>query len=115
MGRFRRHWLTGELEEVPYELEHGRAIIARIEPENGVTGHADGAYSSAKPFTSTSLGIHPSQVKAFNEEARKQGTGAYYRPDGTMVCETRRSRNRELARRGYGDADAGYGDRPPGG
>lgn len=112
MGRMRRHWLTGEWEEVPYELVDGRAVISRIEPDYAPERHG---YAYNRPFESTSLAIHADQVKSFNEAAHAAGTGAYYKPDGTLVCESRGARNRELARRGQGDADAGYGDRPPGG
>ena len=109
MGRFVRDLFTGELKEVPYETENGRMIIGHIEPEI----RTGGVWS--RPHVSSTLAIHPSQVKKFNEAAKAANTGAYYREDGKMVSESRGILNRELARRGHGNADAGYGDRPPGG
>lgn len=111
-NRIRRNIFTGELEEVPYELENGRAVIAR---ESGPSDETRTGSAWSRPHRSTSLAIHPSQVEAFNEAAKAAGTGAYYDKNGTMVSESRGILNRELARRGYGNADAGYGDRPPGG
>ena len=73
------------------------------------------AICSKRPWESTALAIHPSQVAQFNREAAAAKTGAYYKPDGTLQATSQGIRNRELARRGHGDANAGYGDRPPGG
>jgi hypothetical protein len=106
----RRHFITGEWEEVE---DSGKREVIVYE------GHEETKNCSAicakKPWRSTSLAVHPLQVEAFNRAAQKARTGAYYTKDGALVAESRGARNRELARRGQGDGDAGYGDRPPGG
>lgn len=107
----RRHFITGEWEEVEDTGKH-EVIVYEGEAET----NSCSATCSKRPWESKySLAVHPAQVRAFNEAAAKARTGAYYKPDGTLVCTSRGARNRELARRGHGDGDAGYGDRSPGG
>lgn len=116
MARFVRNWFSGELEEKPSECENGRKVIARIEhPMGEQRGRAQTAYTAARPWKCKSLAVHADQSVEFNEAAKAAGTGAFYTKTGELVCESREARNRELARRGYGDGDAGFGDRPPGG
>ena len=65
------------------------------------------------PMVSMSLGVHSSQAAEFNEQARRNRTGAEYRADGTCVLSSRHARKRECATRGVFDQDAGYGDQAP--
>lgn len=109
--RIMRHWLTGELMEVPSE-GGGRQIIARTSVNENMPTKSYGNPEWRK-WRSRSLSVHASEVETMNEQAKQHQTGAYYLPDGTMVADSREARNREAARRGYGDADAGYKDPPP--
>lgn len=106
----RRHFITGEWEEVEDSGKH-EVIVYEGQAETNTCK----SICSKRPWVSNSLAVHPLQVAAFNKAAQEARTGAYYRPDGALVCTSRGARNRELARRGQGDGDAGYGDRPPGG
>lgn len=68
-------------------------------------------YGSASPLESLGAGCHPSQVEEFNAAYRKGGiVGAYHKPDGTCVFESRKARNQVLKSRGMIDQDGGYGD-----
>lgn len=67
----------------------------------------------SKPQISTSLKVHPMQVKHFNALAETNGTGARYLKDGTCELGSRSIRKRECAARGSFDEDAGYGDQAP--
>ncbi len=66
-----------------------------------------------KPWVSVSAAVHPCQVAEFQSAADAAGTGARYRSDGRLVCESRRSHDAELARRGIFDTDAGHGKLQP--
>lgn len=59
---------------------------------------------------SIALSCHPNQVEEFNQKAVSARTGAYYKPDGTAVLDSRDVRRRECINRGIMDRDAGYGD-----
>lgn len=65
-----------------------------------------------KPLLCRSSACHRDQVAEFNAKAT---AGVHYRDDGNVEYSSRRARREEFKRRGLFDADAGYGDRPPGG
>jgi hypothetical protein len=109
MPRFVRDLFTGEVVEREFETEDGRAIIGRTTvPEGAVEGGHVSPWN--RPWESKSLAVHPAQVAQFNELAQKNGTGAFYKPDGTLQCESRGARNREMRARNVKDGDAGFGD-----
>jgi len=67
--------------------------------------------SYARPLESVGLACSKRQVGEFNALYADAGiSGAYHRPDGTCVFESRRARNDVLRLRGVRDNDAGYGD-----
>lgn len=103
---WRRNIFTGELEEFE-SPEGGREVIFRSEVKYD-PGRADSPWS--RDLISHGMAVHPSQVAQFNEDAKRHGTGAFYRPDGTAAFSTRRSRALEARRRGMFDKDAGYKD-----
>src|SRR5689334_4528514 len=105
---FKRDLFTGELVETQ-ESEHGRQIIYSEEiPPSMRQDKICNPYS--KPWVSQSLAVHPSQVAEFNEAAKRNGTGAFYRKDGALVCESRGARAREMRARGKFDQQGGFGD-----
>jgi hypothetical protein len=112
----RRNWLTGEWEEFE-SPEGGRQVIARILPEGAIEG--SGASVWSRGWSSTAMSVPMEQMEKFNGDARRHGTGAYYVPDPTSpgyakcVCDTRKARYNEMARRNYFDRNGGYGDRSP--
>jgi hypothetical protein len=67
------------------------------------------AYSQANPWVSEHLGCHRTQVDEFQKDI-DHIPGAYYTPDGKVVCESRQARNEVMKVRGVRDNDAGYGD-----
>jgi hypothetical protein len=104
----RRNWLTGEWEEFESPAD-GREIIAREElPPGRDVQRCGNAWS--KPWVSEALSVHPKQVAEFNEAAKRNNTGAFYRQDGKLVCESRGARARECRARGVFDKQGGYGD-----
>lgn len=69
-----------------------------------------------RPLKSRSLSVHPEEADKFNQDAKDAGiSGVHYDSGGVLWFESERGRNQELARRGYGDGDACYRQRPPGG
>lgn len=78
-------------------------------PIQGKPGAASTAGAWNNPLESDALACHPSQVKEFNEYA-KTIPGAYYKPDGTCVFESRSARRRLMKLRGVHDRNGGYGD-----
>ena len=110
MGRMRKNIFTGELEEVPFEGSH---IIWREEVkvygEESDLPQVSKAYN--KPLESVSLSCNASEYKERNQELKDNGiTGAYYKPDGTLIQESRAARAQIHKLRGCYDKDAGYGD-----
>lgn len=113
----RRHWLTGEWEEV---MEDRKEEAARINER--VLGHApakleqrSSPWSRGEDFISKGMSIAPEQatperIERENAEAKHHGTGAYYRKDGTCVMPTRGIRAREMKRKNRQDNDGSYGD-----
>ena len=113
---------TGELTETP-ESGQGRQVIfrgslpygdqtvrkTRFDPWDTGKDHVDRGMS-IKPEEAT-----PERIERLNENAKKQGTGAYYTPDGRCCTPTRRSKAKEMRARadvdfGFQDNDAGYSD-----
>jgi hypothetical protein len=56
------------------------------------------------------LSVHPDQAASFSEEAAKAGTGAYYDPQGRLCVDSEGALQREFARRGFYDKNAGARD-----
>lgn len=88
--------------------ERGRTLVYREPVRDDYSSRPNTAWTRDLP--SEAMKIHPQQVREFNEEAHKAGTGAYYRADGTCMLPSRSARNRELQRRGLYDRSGGYGD-----
>lgn len=109
--RWVRDVFTGKYKQVPIE-GGGRKVIARTHVSPHLPRKSYGNPEWRK-WRSRSLSISPLEVETMNEQAKKHQTGAYYLPDGTLVADSRQARNREAARRGYGDADASYNDPVP--
>jgi len=113
MASFYRDIFTGELKERESSPTGGEFIGSTTIPEGSVQGRANSPWS--RPWVSTSLAVPIEQTAAFNEAARRAGTGAYYKPNpktgyADLVCETRGARKRELRSRGKIDYDGMYGD-----
>lgn len=111
MAFYRTNLYTGEEEwvdipaEIKDDIEKGKA------PEHG-------RYFSSnvwgRGMVSDALGIHPEQVKEFNEKAKAEGfTGIHFDKDGNCHIESRKERKRYCQFRGVYDRDAGYGDAAP--
>ena len=97
--RMRRHFLTGELEEVPYENPNGGRTVFRygtapdLTPVKGIP-----CIRSDKPHISTNAAIHVEQVESFNKQCV---SGTHYDPaTGKLVSTSDRAREREARRRG---------------
>lgn len=98
-------------------LWNGRPVSRRVfmrrklkAAKPGVPQIARGA-TQDRPQLSIGLGVPRFQVDEFNAFYASAGiTGAYHRPDGTCVIESRKARNQLLKLRGMRDNDAGYGD-----
>jgi hypothetical protein len=116
--RLRRNFLTGEWEEVDFVTESGRATFVHRDGEviQG-TGHREDTITDAwaEPAVSRSMGVPKHQEAALNAAMKEKGIKGVHFHDGKCHMESRRARNAVLAHFGKGDADAGYGDRPPGG
>lgn len=67
--------------------------------------------SISRPLSLPPEEATPERIAAENEAAQRHRTGAWFDKEGVCRTPTRRSRNREMARRGRIDLDAGYGDR----
>lgn len=117
--RFVRNLFSNELEEVcddpraEFEVlnERSRAKVAWAEVG---TRYAN-PYDTGKDHVSLAMSIPPEQatrerIERENAQARHAGTFAYYTPDGECHLPTRRSRAKEMRRRGYQDNQAGYSD-----
>ena len=88
--RFRKHWLTGEMEEI---FDDPSAHFAKLNAETYEASVAKGnAVSKSKtdytrnsayntPWKSEALAVPLSQMADFNEAAKRAGTGARYVPD----------------------------------
>lgn len=110
--KLRRHWLTGEWEELPCE---GSGVIRVIEPPGGTIPRCCNPWDASKDHTDRGMSIMPElatpeRIAAENAEARQHGTGAVYDKRGVCHLPTRGSKNRELRRRRLQNNDAGYGD-----
>jgi hypothetical protein len=90
----------------------GNEISDYIPKGKAITGHGPERHVSAydRPLVAQSMGVHPSQVAQFNEDAKRHGTGAFYRPDGNPEFSSRGARAREMRRRNMFDKQAGYSD-----
>ena len=111
---FKRDLFTGELVEVEATPD-GRVLLYREEIPEHLQQNRTSCNPYAKEWETETLAVPIEQMQKFNEDAKRMGTGAYYKPgkDGqyaNLVCPTRKSRARELKRRGAYDRDAGYGD-----
>lgn len=118
--RLRRHFLTGELEEVPFESDNGKIVYVYGDEDKAVEQRRVGpAITEFRPWVSRALGAVPEDLARRNSELKQAGLfgKAYYDPRrrGSLVCTDRKTRNAVLKLRGFGDRDAGYGDRAPGG
>lgn len=97
--RLRRHFLTGELEEVPFENPNGGRTVYHYETvsENSRMKGLS-AIRSNKPHFSESGAIHVDQVESFNKQCEQ---GVHYDPGtGKMVSTSGPAREREARRRG---------------
>src|SRR4051794_19192543 len=118
LTKWRRHWLTGVLEEVP--VEQGPTRIVYETPPGGTIRRVGSAWDSSKDFTSRGMSLAPEQatptrIAELNENARRHRTGAIYDKQGVCHLPSRKGRAREMKARGdvgfrYIDNDAGYGD-----
>lgn len=116
----RRHFITGEWEEVPDGLG-GRYVYrdGEVVPANGSLRETSscGAISSKRPWKSRSLGVHPDNAAEYQQELRRAGVHATVGTDGHPTVYSRGDRNRLMAfhSRVSGDniidRDGGYGDR----
>ena len=97
--RFRRHFITGELEEVPYENPNGGRTVFRygtahdLTPTKGIP-----CIRSDKPHISKNAAIHVEQVEQFNKVC---ASGTHYdAATGCLVSTSDKAREREARRRG---------------
>ena len=68
-------------------------------------------WHDSKPWISKSCGVSKAQVEEFNSIYKKCGiVGAEHRPDGDLVCTSRKARKKVMQLRELFDRDAGYGD-----
>lgn len=68
-----------------------------------------GNHWRAKGHRSKAIAVNPQQAKEFTEQARKAKIDGYYCPQtGEFVANSRVARAKEIARRGFYDADGGY-------
>lgn len=100
---FRRNIFTGVLEE---------AVVEDFTQRSAPRSRVHQTYTEARPLVSIAGGCHPSQAKAFNEIAKREGrAGVHYdETTGEATFASRAARNAELKRRNLLDGDAGYGD-----
>lgn len=67
--------------------------------------------SWSRPLVSDAAGCHPSQVKEFNENAKKAGfSGVFFSKDGSAHFSTRGQRAGYLNHMGYHDRSGGYAE-----
>lgn len=64
----------------------------------------------ARTHRGRSLRVHPDQVSEFNEAAHAAHTGAYYDTQGNLCADSEGAMQREYARRGFYDKNAGARD-----
>jgi hypothetical protein len=69
---------------------------------------------SCWPMKSEALAVHPKQIGAAVEDARKKGVSVDFTKDGRVIFRDRNHRAEYLRAYGYFDRDAGYGDPSPG-
>lgn len=104
-----RHWKTGKL--MKRKDQPGRHIIARTSEPDRVTRHGS-AWS--RTWESEGMGVPIEEMDKANAEAKRHGTGAYYRPGRNGIanccCDSKEARIRELRRRGRVDLDGGYSE-----
>jgi hypothetical protein len=68
-----------------------------------------GNHWRAKGHRSKAIAVNPAQAEHFTREAQRAGVdGQYDRQTGEFVANSRDARAREIARRGFHDADGGY-------
>jgi hypothetical protein len=109
---FKRDLFTGKLVETE-DSPRGREVIFREEIPPCRDQTPVGCNPYRRPWVSEALALsNPAQYKQFNQAMRDQGInpGAYYRPDGMLVCESRAARNDALRFNHKIDRDGGYGD-----
>lgn len=90
-GKLRRHFITGEWEEVPFE--GGQTICYEGESD---TKASTLVTSTRRPLVSDTMAVHPDQAKTFNQSAAR---GVNYLLDGRMVASSREAARREAKRR----------------
>jgi hypothetical protein len=109
--RFVRHWLTGELQQVPSE-GGGIHIIGRTSAAPGrraIRKAWQGGHVS-RPLSLKPEDCTPERIAQENAEAKAHGTGAFFTPNGLCHLDGRENRKRELRRQRRIDMDGGYGD-----
>jgi hypothetical protein len=118
---FVRDIFTGELQERD-SGPGGRQVIFQETPRFGLgnSRRRGNPWDRGKDHVDVGMSIKPEEatpekIAALNENAKRQGTGAYYSPDGLCHTPTRGSRAKEMRGRltidfGFQDNDAGYGD-----
>lgn len=105
----RRNLFTGELEDTSNDQDEFINKTRPI-PSGCVDPRSRPRTALWSRWRGRSLKVHPAQAKEFSEAAKEAGTGAWYDKKGVMRADSESAMQREFARRGHGDGNAGYRD-----
>lgn len=89
--------------------EVSKAEFDRLLPD-GECGTGAAHQPACWPMESQALAVHPKQVEAANERAKRHGIDVRYEKNGTAVIGSRHARKRLLRLEGFHDKAGGYGD-----
>jgi hypothetical protein len=68
-----------------------------------------GNHWRARGHRSKAIAVNPRQAEEFTKQAQKAKVDGYYdKHTGEFVANSREARAKEIARRGFHDADGGY-------
>lgn len=88
-------------------------VAARSEPLDFHGGGYRRADPAAWPRVSDTMGCHPAQIRAEQEELAKHGVQTDYTREGQPIFRDQAHRRKHMEALDFVDADAGYGDRAP--
>lgn len=114
----RRHFITGEWEEVDDDLSGRYAVRdGKVVPISGPICEKSSRRTlcSKNPWVSRSVGVHPTRAKYVNEQAKKLGMDFQINDKGFATASS--PKGKKDAMRYFGDnngpminRDGGYGD-----